>query len=492
LVLNRLLFPLPLYRIADWVGQTVLVHVLGIPAAKFNDDRLERTLDALYPHLETIWLEVVEQAILKADIDLSLIFYDLSAFVAHGRYAGSEQVDFGFAHNTPMNKRKFKAGLNATADGHIPWLYTFLPGRTADHATVESNMNKLATWLKQHGYPIADTLVVTDRAMLDAETAHAYDRLGLRDLSGLRAAQKECQELLTAWSSQQFYDFPLEEGSECQYWGRGCTIPFEHEGRTIHHRGLVVLSGPMRHQWQQARWQQLDLLVQALEQLRAKIGQPYYRTVKAIQRSANARCQESKVGRFMVVTAYQTDEGQVALHWQIDADALRQAEERDGRYLLVTNDWSLSHQQMFALYRQKDGVEKCFHICKSDLKVSPVYLHQDQRIAAMLLLNMIALLTYTLLQRQVRQSSLQMTTRQLIQRLEKVTLVETHCHDGSSLRRFTPIEPEVALILQLVAAALMELMASPAISKLPLLPVAFTQLPPGCRQQPPLLAQQLC
>jgi len=36
LILNRLMFPLPLYRVADWVGRTTLVHVLGIPASKFN------------------------------------------------------------------------------------------------------------------------------------------------------------------------------------------------------------------------------------------------------------------------------------------------------------------------------------------------------------------------------------------------------------------------------------------------------------------------
>lgn len=71
LVLNRLMFPLPLYQVADWVGRTVLVSVLSVPAAKFNDDRLARTLDALYPHLETIWREVVEVALLKADVDTS-------------------------------------------------------------------------------------------------------------------------------------------------------------------------------------------------------------------------------------------------------------------------------------------------------------------------------------------------------------------------------------------------------------------------------------
>lgn len=36
LVLNRLLLPLPLHQISDWVAQTVLVAVLGVKASEFN------------------------------------------------------------------------------------------------------------------------------------------------------------------------------------------------------------------------------------------------------------------------------------------------------------------------------------------------------------------------------------------------------------------------------------------------------------------------
>jgi transposase len=50
--------------------------------------------------------------------------------------------------------------------------------------------------------------------------------------------------------------------------------------------------------------------------------------------------------------------------------------QQDGRYLLVTNDWPLSPRRTFDLYRQKDGVEKRFTVSKSDLKVSPIYLHK--------------------------------------------------------------------------------------------------------------------
>lgn len=488
LILNRLMFPLPLYRVADWVGRTTLVAVLGVPAEKFNDDRLGRTLDAIFPHLEAIWLEIVEVALVKADIDLSLIFYDLTAFTAHGRYAASEQVDFGFAHNTPMNKQKFKLGLNVTADGNLPWFYRFLPGKTADQSTVADNMNDLADWLRQRGRPLTETMIVGDRAMLNDELALAYDQHGLRHLTGLRCSRKAHQALLTQWSTEQLLAFPLESGPDPQYWGRGCQVTFRHDGRSATHKGLVILSGPMRDQLRQNRQEQLDALTAELSQLRDKIGQSRYRTLKSLQRSANARCRHSSVGHLLEVTVYETMAGGLNILWQIDSQALQQAERKDGRYLLVTNEWTLTHQEMLARYRQKDGVEKRFTVCKSDLKVSPVYLHHDQRIAAMLFLNMVALLAYSLLERQIRQQGLQLTTRELIKRLETITLIETHFHDGSCLRRLTPIEPEVASILQWVGQALDELIAAPVVRLGPMLPL----LPADCGGSASLLETNLC
>lgn len=482
LVLNRLMLPLPLYQVADWVGQTVLVAVLGIAATKFNDDRLGRTLDALYPHLETIWLEVVETALLKADIDLSVIFYDLTAFIVHGRYADSDIIDFGFAHNTPLNKRKFKMSLNTAADGNIPWFYQLLSGRTADQATVQSNMDNLAQWLQRHGYQLSSTLLVGDRAMLNAEIAIAYDQHGLKHLTGLRCLGTEHRELLIQFPEEQFLSFPIVAGSNPQYWGRGCQVTFAHEGRTVTHKGLIILAGPLRDQLRQARYKQLDALSQELAQVKADIGQPRLRSVKAVQRRVNARLRTAKVGKLMAVTITETATGQIELQWQVDTYLLWQAEQWDGRYLLVTNDYSLSHQEMFQLYRQKDGGEKRFHVCKSDLKVSPVYLHQDKRIASMLLLNMLALLAYSLLERQIRQHGLQMTTRQLIKRLENLVIIETHCHDGSCLRRLSPVDPACERILQLVAVALDELMQSAVVhhGQLMLPPPSLRQLPLHC------------
>ena len=454
LVLNRLLLPLPLSQVSDWIGQTVLVAVLGVPATKFNDDRLGRTLDALYENLGPIWLEIIDVAIHKANIDLSVIFYDVSAFVAHGSYGESELIDFGFAHNTPSNKRKSKVALDVSADGNIPWHYQLWSGRTADQATVASNLEKLAQWLEKHGYPLQETLIVGDRAMLNAEIAIAYDDKGLRHLTGLRTLSPEHKELVYRWSDEQFEQFPIVEGPDPQYWGRGCQVTLTHDDKSVTHKGLVVVAGPLRDQLRQARQRKLDALDGELSELRSRIGQARLTTGKALQRSVNARLKQSKVADFVITDVQQATDGQVTLHWFRNEQTLAEAERKDGRYLLVTNDFSLSHHEMFRLYRQKDGVETCFHVCKSDLQVSPLFLHKDKRISSMIFLNMIALLAYNLLQRQVQQHGLQMTARRIIQQLEQLVVIDTTCIDGSSYRRLADVDPELLMLLAFVASAL--------------------------------------
>jgi len=457
LVLNRLMLPLPLYQVSDWIGQTVLADVVGVEAAKFNDDRLGRTLDALYPHLDAIWREIMDVALVKANIDLSVLYYDLTGIVGHGRYPESELMDFGFAHNTPSNKRKLKLGTDVSADGNLPITYELWSGRTTDQATVQHNLANLTQWLTRHGYAVSDSLVVGDRAMLNAEIALTYDEKGLRHLTGLRAVNDTLKGLISRWSDEEMAAYPIVDGPAPNYWGREVPVTFEHEGRTTTHRGLVVLSGPLRDQWRQTRRDRLDALDQELETLRQRIGQPRFRTLPTIRRSVNARLKESKVASFVRVYVSETPTGDIEMHWHRHEETLAQAERKDGRYLLVTNDPDLTPQAMFQLYRDKDGVETCFHIAKDDLAVSPLYLHGDQRIAAMLFINMVALLAYNLLQRQCRQQGIAETTRRLIQRLDRLTIIETRCWDGSALRRLTPVDPELLALLDQIADALQTL-----------------------------------
>jgi len=126
LILNRLMAPQPLYQVADWLARTVLVYRLGVPAEKFNDDRLGRTLDAISQHKRDIWQDIVHRAFVQAGIDLTLIFYDLTAFVVHGAYTDSQLADDGEKQLAALYQRYCAAPAPQEGEKATMWYRTRL------------------------------------------------------------------------------------------------------------------------------------------------------------------------------------------------------------------------------------------------------------------------------------------------------------------------------------------------------------------------------
>lgn len=399
LVLNRLTAPRPLYKVARWMAFTILPLVLGVAARKFNDDRLGRTLEAVEPHLQEIWLEIVIRAIECYDIDLSVIFYDLTAFVMMGQYAGSELVDFGFAHNTPMNKRKIKLAGNAAQDGGILFSWAALSGQVADTATVEENMEQLQRVLRQCACPEGGVLTVGDRAMLNSRLAIVYDgqkERGLYYLSGLEPRTDEHKDLLAAMSLKELREHYLMGESGHRYWGikRPITFSYENEEtgekKEVTHTALIVFSEATYRNWRHKYMEQLRALSNQLQnEVQDRLNEPYWQTTKTIRRSVQSRLDASPVGEAMKVEVW-GERGDVKMQWRVDREALREMCRLKGRYLLVTDHPELSAVEMLATYKDKDKVEERFRVAKEVLRVRPIYLHKDERIEAMLLVNMIA------------------------------------------------------------------------------------------------------
>lgn len=460
LVLNRLTAPRPLYHVARWMACTILPLVLGLSARKFNDDRLGRTLDAIEPHLREIWIEIVVRALERYDIDSSIIFYDLTAFVMMGSYEGSELVDFGFAHNTPLNKRKVKLAANATQDGGIPFDWAAICGRESDTATAEGNMQQLLQVLGRRDGPQDGVLVVNDRAMLNSHLAIVYEarkKEGLYYLCGLEPRTNEHKDLLASVSLQELQANYLLGRDGHRYWGVKRPITFiyvyeDEEGNEIEkrvtHTALIVLSEATRRQWRCTRIKQLRALsAQLQEEVKDKLNQPYWRNPETIRQRAQSRLDDSPVGELMKVEV-RGEYGAVEMQWRVDRDALRERCRQDGRYLLVTDHPTLSSVEMLQIYKDKDQIEKRFQVTKQVLLVRPIYLHKDERIEAMLLVNMIALLVYSLVERRCRRNGLQITARQLLYEFAPLHVIETRCWDGSVLYRCMPLTPRQQDILR--------------------------------------------
>jgi transposase len=457
LVLNRLTAPRPLYKVARWMAFTILPLVIGISARKFNDDRLGRTLDAIEPHLQTIWLEIVIRAFEHYDIDLSVIFYDLTAFIMMGEYEGSELVDFGFAHNTPMNKRKVKLAGNAVQDGGILFAWAALSGQKADTATVEENLEGLQRVLSRHEWPEGGILIVGDRAMLNSRLAIVYDAQKgrcLYYLGGLEPRANEHKDLLSDVSMRELRANYLMGERGHRYWGvkRPITFTYENEEteeeKKVTHTALIVFSEATYRSWRSKYIGQLrELSAQLQEEVKDRLNQPYWRTTKTVRRSVRSRLNKSPAGEAMKVEVW-GERGDVKMRWWVDREVLHEMCRLKGRYLLVTDHPDLSAVEMLETYKDKDKVEKRFRVAKGVLRVRPIYLHKDERIAAMLLVNMIALLVYSLAERRCRRNGLKITGRQMLYEFGPLHVIETCFRDGSVLYRSMPLTPHQREILK--------------------------------------------
>jgi len=103
--------------------------------------------------------------------------------------------------------------------------------------------------------------------------------------------------------------------------------------RSVTHRGLVVLSGPMRTSLRRERAARLRAVRQDLAGVAAKIGQKRYRSVKEVQARADTCLRHSPVGHWMSAEAHPAEDGSVRLRWWVNRAALQSAMRADGRYL---------------------------------------------------------------------------------------------------------------------------------------------------------------
>jgi transposase len=76
----------------------------------------------------------------------------------------------------------------------------------------------------------------------------------------------------------------------------------------------------------------------------------------------------------------------------------------DGIFPLISNDDSLSELEMLLAYKSQPALEKRFSHLKTDFEVAPVYLKEASRIQALLCVYFLALLTESLLERELRRA----------------------------------------------------------------------------------------
>ena len=132
LVLNRLLAPVALYGVQDWMAESVLPEMLDVDSDQVYDNRLGRALDRLHPQLGELWAAMVSNAIQTYDLDLSILHWDITSIYFEGAYADSALARYGYSREHRSDTKQVNVQVDTTDKGQVPILYQVLPGNTAD------------------------------------------------------------------------------------------------------------------------------------------------------------------------------------------------------------------------------------------------------------------------------------------------------------------------------------------------------------------------
>jgi hypothetical protein len=163
---------------------------------------------------------------------------------------------------------------------------------------------------------------------------------------------------------------------------------------------------------------------------------------------------------FVKVTFSQKKET-MSLSYQLRPDKIAQAAKLDGRWMLVTNQPPEAGQStldyldwMIGVYQNHRHIERRMRNLKSDLPIRPIYAHRDEVIIPLCFVCVLALMLYTLLERdcQAKPALVEVgltTTDQLLAALAGHCLTLFYTPSGYQVSWFdTPTETQILIWTQ--------------------------------------------
>jgi len=413
MVANRALAPYSkLATHAHWLREGVFFpqrEALGL-------QHLYRALDFLEAHKVALERAVYFRMADLMNADVDLVFYDTTSLhceidVEDEAAPGPALRRYGKSRNGRGDVPQVVVGLAVTREG-LPVRSWVFPGNTADATTVERVKADLRDW------KLGRCVFVGDAGMHSEANRRTLALGGGKYIlaTKLRAGDEVTREVLTRAGRYQQVKDNLEVKEVVVGDGERrrryvvCYNPQEAE-RQRRHRAEVL--------------ERLELELASLRQPGAD-GRHSKRTCALLT--------TERYGRYL----RQTARGVL----KIDRAAVAAEQKLDGKWVITTNDDTLTAEDLALGYKQLMRVEECWRTMKSGLKTRPMFHWRPHRIRAHIALCVLALLLERMAEIRAGQ-----TWRTIVAQLETIKVVEYE-RAGARVRQTTEVRPAVAALLR--------------------------------------------
>lgn len=462
LIANRLCAPSPLYDIAGWASSAALQELFGIPAMLLNDDRLGRALEALAPRAEEIRGAAALAAIERFGLEAGRLHLDLTALRVCGAYEDSSLVAKGW--NAERRVERQVKVLQATTAAGIPLYVRPQAGNTAELVCVGAALERLSALLSPGLLFCTDSALGHWKNLCAAARAGLFFVVPLREDSGFqeRYLKEVGFEALAPldYVSRRQRRLPPEQRTRYLGTLRGFPVVDPETQQSHDFHVAYIWSSEEARSVADARERALGAAEAALSRVQRGLGGPHYKTQKQVEDRVAKVVKGAAKGLLSITTGFQN--GRPSLSFSRDKEAIAAVARLDGVYALATNlEGELSTQRLLELYKDQCLVELRHRDLKGKLRVRPIFLHNDDRILALISIQGLALLIFGLMELDLRRSlcddeqlpgllpegrSARPTGRNLLAAFQGLGL--TYTAKGIRLDHLTPTQRRILDLLQ--------------------------------------------
>jgi transposase len=435
LVLDTLSGRSPLYRLEEFFASQDTELLLGkaVPPQAFTDDTVGRVLDRLYDMgTMQLFTACAVRAAARYGLERRYVHFDTTSRSVWGEYQCAEEQDLPFRVTYGYSKDKrpdLKQFVLSTlcVDRAVPIWGKLEDGNASDKTLNTTLLSEIAQLLARHGVAPGAYIYVADAALVTEDNLAA-----LKDtlfITRLPATYSECGRVIAeAVAHNQWVEVGVLAQTKPTKHRPGTFYKVAESSVTLYgkaYRAVVVHSSSQ----DQRRQKHLEREFQAsyatlAAAVREVAQQEYFCHTDAEAAAAKLRALQSAYHQVEVVVEEHPKYGpgrpsqkqprvvkalryglQVTL--QARSEVIARKTQETGCFVLLTNvptASEMAHQARDVLraYKEQHGIEQNFGFLKDPLIVNSLFLKKPERIEALGLVLLLALLLWRLVERTLR------------------------------------------------------------------------------------------
>ena len=430
LVVNRLIEPgseLSVHR--HWFDQSAMDVLLGVDSEVAEKDRLYRCLDRLLEHRQALFVHLQQRWKTLFDAQFDVVLYDLTSTYVEGEAEQNPKAKRGYSRDGRPDCKQVVIALVITPEG-FPLAYEVMDGNRSDKTTLRGFLDKIETlygtarrvWLMDRGIPT--------EALLAEIRSTRPDTFYLVGTPRARVNKFE----------RHWLDLPWQ-----QVRGSVEVKLFAQDGETY----VLAKSEGRQAKEIAIRRKKLARLLWKLRAMRRSCP----KRDRLLMRVGAAKTEAGRAFGFVNINLPKAHQPvtRSSFTFAVDKTKLKDAELRDGHYLLRTNLSAEDPAILWQRYMQLTQIEAAFKCLKSDLGIRPVYHQLEHRVEAHILIAYLAYCLTVTLKHRLQMQAPGLTPRAVLGKLAAIQMLDVSfpTTDGRTLTmpRYTEPEPEHTILL---------------------------------------------